>query len=61
MKVVVVLGSQGGTQMCLGRDLGGDGPRLPGDLPRQRREEQADQCGSARVNGCQAEEQDQSV
>ena len=34
MKVVVVLGSQGGTQMCLGRDLGGDDPRLPGDLPR---------------------------
>ena len=28
MKVVVVLGSQGGTQMCL------DDPQLPGVLPR---------------------------
>ena len=33
MKVVVVLGSHGGTQMCLGRDLGGDDPQLPGDVP----------------------------
>ena len=34
MNVFVVLGSQGGTQMCLGRDLGGDDLQLPGVLPR---------------------------
>ena len=34
MKVLVVLGSLGGKQMCLGSDLVGDDPRLPGVLPR---------------------------
>ena len=51
MKVVVVLGSLGGKQMYLGRDLGGDDPRLPGDVPRQRREGQPDHGAGVRVGG----------